>query len=806
MIKISKRFGILSTGFFLAIPLLVYAVETGKVLENFSAPGRLDERATSAFLDTAVKQVSLPLRATVRDLGVGLQGLGRSEIGAVAVSADYIMVGGSNGALNIISRGTGTAQNISALIANARRVRGIGFLESQGLWVVAGEAKTGTGAMFYTLDRAGTVARDLQSSAKAADLDRIDQVACGADTCVLIGVKGSSSKQAVRFDGSALVNITGTFALNTAGPWAVSSGPGDIALAGVFKDPTVGAREPFIIRVYRLRAGSWQKITSDELLRSAQEPRINLNFTGSQWVLARRGSGAGFPFRMWTIDETRFSEITPRFGNIGARLTFDPLFAGGAGNFYYIGGQGLFTDLGGALELSNGRLPALAGVKVNALLALEGRILIAGLVRGAPQLLELDLQGFVPSATLTTKKIASAGSGKYFKKATVRSEGVFPSGTGVLYALSPDGGAHFEQFEPDRAREFTSQGEELRLQLTLSTADSQLTPSVKSVTIEFEKDEVETAATLRKHDDRRIADLKNIARALDQFKKDRRVYPIVDGNRPAVRYDQLSALLKEGKYLAAMPTDPEENREADQVYDYISATGGSAYVLRARLEESGSKRFEKDADGQPVEPNLFDYSCDDPWYCEGKGFTVSTAPVEAPPIPRGIEELWRTEDGRVYRVATIGGGATPVERRRLYIPRPSVLRKLIRFYGNMRQVGKAQIEQVPRAKLVKLADKDDLYYITETFLKRRLPSRAVFDSYGNSPREIVTVKQEELEAYGDSRLIRLTGDQKIWYLENGVRRWIPNPTVFRERGFNWKEVAPVNFAEYNSYPEGPPLP
>ena len=66
-------------------------------------------------------------------------------------------------------------------------------------------------------------------------------------------------------------------------------------------------------------------------------------------------------------------------------------------------------------------------------------------------------------------------------------------------------------------------------------------------------------------------------------------------------------------------------------------------------------------------------------------------------------------------------------------------------------------------------------------------------------------KTEELEAYSDSKLIRLTGDKKIWYLDNGVRRWIPNPEVFNRRGFKWNEVSPVNFAEYNSYPEGKPL-
>ena len=131
--------------------------------------------------------------------------------------------------------------------------------------------------------------------------------------------------------------------------------------------------------------------------------------------------------------------------------------------------------------------------------------------------------------------------------------------------------------------------------------------------------------------------------------------------------------------------------------------------------------------------------------------------------------------------------------------------KLKNFYTQMKQVGRTEIEQTPRVRLVKLPDKNDIYYITSKFLKRRIPSDAVFNSYGNDAREIVTVRPEELAAYGESRLIQLTGDKRIWYLEGGARRHVRSPAVMKKNGFKWEHISPINFAEYNSYPEGSPL-
>ena len=123
----------------------------------------------------------------------------------------------------------------------------------------------------------------------------------------------------------------------------------------------------------------------------------------------------------------------------------------------------------------------------------------------------------------------------------------------------------------------------------------------------------------------------------------------------------------------------------------------------------------------------------------------------------------------------------------------------------MKKVGREQIEQTPRARLIQPEGKVDIYYVTGALLKRRIPSWEVFKSYNNNPAEVVAVKPEELEAYAESRLIRLMGDPQVWYLEGGLRRHVKSPAVMSRRGFKWEHVSPVNFAEYNSYPEGVPL-
>ncbi|OGL65591.1 hypothetical protein A3B21_03455 [Candidatus Uhrbacteria bacterium RIFCSPLOWO2_01_FULL_47_24] len=507
-----------------------------------------------------------------------------------------------------------------------------------------------------------------------------------------------------------------------------------------------------------------------------------------------------------TPQTTSFAEVADRFSRIPVGKIKANALVAGDGKITFVADQNrLYASLAQGIELTGGRVAELLGAEVKTLESGEGKVLVGGKLKGKSFLVELELQGFVASAAAQSKKLASAGGNKYFTKATLTAEADLPTGTQIEYFLSGDGGAHFEGVLPSVAHDFTNKGNDLRFKAVLVTQDASATPFLLKVRVDYTVAEPETLATIRKRDSQRIADLKNIANALEKFKKERGVYPSADDQVASVRYELMGRLLIDGKFISKMPQDPKRAEDSARLYDYVASKNGLAYLLRAQLEETANKQLQKDVDAKPLEPNVYDYTCDDPWYCAGKGFLVVNIPPPPAPPAIGVAEILQDEKGRVWRIATVGGGETPSQKRKLYIPSPSLLSNLRNFYAQMRKVGREQIENVPRARLIKTADKDDIYYITETFLKRRIPSSEVFKSYGNDTREIVIVQPQELAAYRDSRLIRLVGDTRVWYLEGGARRLVTNAEVMKKYKFEWKHVAPVNFAEYNSYPEGAPL-
>lgn len=503
--------------------------------------------------------------------------------------------------------------------------------------------------------------------------------------------------------------------------------------------------------------------------------------------------------------QIRFAEVADEFRRIPAGRIRDEAAAASDVRFRYTLSNGaLYTSLGGGIALNGGRVAELKGLTLRAIASGGDHLLLGWTQAGKAWVGEIALQGFAPSAAVETTNLTTAGYNRVFTKATLTVEAEVLEGTRIEYFLSADKGVHFESVIAGVEHEFVRPGRELRARAVLFTDNITTTPYLRKFTVAFVKDEVETVSTIRARDNRRISDLRTLSDKLEKFKRERGVYPIVDDQYPRVRWAQLGQLLIDGKYLTIMPEDPRRAQDNERLYDYISSKTGNAYVLRARLDENGARSLEKDVDGQPVEPHLYDYTCDDPWYCVGKGIVVAV-PHEAPPEPRGNVELLQADDGKVWRIAMVGGGPYPEVERKLYIPSPSLLERLKTFYTRMQRVGKDEIDRVPRVRLVKTADKNDVYYLTETWLKRRLPSWEVFLSYGNAPHEIAVVNPEELEAYGESRLIRLVGDSRVWHLEGGVRRLVRTPEVMRTRGFKWEHVAPVNFPEYNSYPAGQPL-
>jgi surface antigen len=61
-------------------------------------------------------------------------------------------------------------------------------------------------------------------------------------------------------------------------------------------------------------------------------------------------------------------------------------------------------------------------------------------------------------------------------------------------------------------------------------------------------------------------------------------------------------------------------------------------------------------------------------------------------------------------------------------------------------------------------------------------------------------------SWRDGTLLRARGDDRVYVIENGRRRWVPDEPTFRARGYSFAAVVDVDRQQLNAVPEGPPLP
>ena len=142
---------------------------------------------------------------------------------------------------------------------------------------------------------------------------------------------------------------------------------------------------------------------------------------------------------------------------------------------------------------------------------------------------------------------------------------------------------------------------------------------------------------------------------------------------------------------------------------------------------------------------------------------------------------------------------------RRHIPNIEIFNSYGFLWDEVEIVTEEELSFYGRAKHVKLADDDRVYYITNSGLKRHIISAEVFNSYGNNWAEIVIINETELSHYPVNDLIQGEGDYKVYKLENGQRRWVTSIEAFNHYKLDWTRIAPINKTELNAHPLGADL-
>lgn len=446
---------------------------------------------------------------------------------------------------------------------------------------------------------------------------------------------------------------------------------------------------------------------------------------------------------------------------------------------------------------------------------------------------------YAASAAAESRTIANA-YGQLFRKATISVlDADMPTGTRVEYFLTANGN-YWESVQVGREHEFLNPGGDLRYRIVLFSNNGTVTPTVKKIRIDYVR-EAAPSDIVRTNDATRLGDIREVAYALDKFKTERKSYPIVDAVDPADRWRQMMRLLIDGRFTNRMLTDPRQGTRTDQVYDYLSGNTGASYVMRTRLEDGQHSAFSNDKDGVFAEiPGS--YTCNDPWYCEGKNITagiesgkvlapapfspltdakptgIVSSPIGAPstagsgPVPGPVTpaeqrnavtfDVVQDASGGVWYLASSIGGA----RMKLAVPSLDALRERVSVAVRVRPMNTKELAKIPRARLVQIEGRKEIFFLTGRWQKRWLPTWEIFRSYKNNAlKNVVAVDDALVGLYEDSRLVRLEGDSRVWFIEGDVRRLVPNDRAMRRYQLSWDDVSGMNYTEFMHYQEGPAL-
>ncbi|MBI2676430.1 MAG: hypothetical protein HYX21_00540 [Candidatus Yanofskybacteria bacterium] len=150
-------------------------------------------------------------------------------------------------------------------------------------------------------------------------------------------------------------------------------------------------------------------------------------------------------------------------------------------------------------------------------------------------------------------------------------------------------------------------------------------------------------------------------------------------------------------------------------------------------------------------------------------------------------------DTKVYKI---------ISNKKLWIPTAESFVSQGLKWQDIQNSSKMLVTSYVRLKLARAVGDVKRYYLTESGLKRYIPNDEVFLSYGNRNEDIVEITQQELNSYPNNDLIKTEGDEKVYKLENGQKRWIKTAGAFNRLGFDWSKIAPVNQTEINSYLTG----
>ncbi len=378
----------------------------------------------------------------------------------------------------------------------------------------------------------------------------------------------------------------------------------------------------------------------------------------------------------------------------------------------------------------------------------------------------------------------------------------YPQGTEVRLFVS------FEDEIQERSLDWNVKYEpeglykKLRLKIFLSTNDQNVSPSVEEICLSLELQD-RSEKGLERRDNTRVSELEKIQRVLNNYYNDFNRYPAVNTNvndkeRQWALLENIleSASLSRRENYTRGLVDQPQGIDNEYKYGYLTGSSGFHYLLWTKLEDVNSKHFQDSWQRQ-----ILDVDCTPPNYC-----IYSKSDYVEEPLLQYFEEEKRTS--QIQGTEFIKTDNNPkvwlkLNNYRFWLRTPAIFTQAGGKWDNVSLT--TNLGDVPLLKFVKKQDEPEVYLITASGFKRHMPNSQILHYYGQA-EEIVSFEDTKIiDILPENYLIRGKGHDKVYFLDQKIKRWVTSPEVLIKLGFDWSDVVVVEPQEVDYYAEGAPI-
>ncbi len=343
----------------------------------------------------------------------------------------------------------------------------------------------------------------------------------------------------------------------------------------------------------------------------------------------------------------------------------------------------------------------------------------------------------------------------------------------------------------------------LKLRIFLATNDTAVTPTVTEICLKAELQDRSTGG-ITSRDNTRVSNLIKTQKILEKYYKDFNLYPIM--NSDSITKDEQWQTLKNTLDSATKTKRKSYNSEfVDQVsdideenykYGYLTGLNGGSYLLWVKLEDINSKKFKDSWVGSALSIN-----CAAPIFCF---YSKSDAKEE---------ELVKNLDATSKKIYKIGTASfvrnsndtkvwLKINNRKVWLRTPEIFTKA---GGDWNKVSVTTTDQATLLKFFKKEGDFTIYVVNANGSKRALPNSEILSLYGKESEIVVFDDSKLADILPDNILVKSKNKPEIYFLTQGIKRWITAPDVFEKYKFSWDEVEIIEQKELDYYQEGNPM-